>query len=93
MKVLQVSKFKARCLGLLRAIRDTGEPMAVTLRGETLAVVHPPGPRDPVRRESVAETLDRLEPLLLAEEDEFIAPERVAARPDALAPLPADDPT
>ena len=62
MKTLQVSKFKARCLGLLEEIRDTGEPLALTLRGETLAIVQPPGATDPQRRETVSETLQRLRP-------------------------------
>jgi len=80
MKTLQVSKFKARCLGLLKEIRDTGEPLALTLRGETLAIVQPPGSGDPQRRETVTETLQRLRPLLLAEKAEFELPPRVSRR-------------
>lgn len=71
MKTLQVSAFKARCLGLLKEIRDTGEPLAVTLRGETLVVIQPPGTHDPQHQESVSETLQRLQPLLDAEDAEF----------------------
>lgn len=83
MKTLQVSKFKARCLGLLKEIRDTGEPIALTLRGETLAIVQAPGAEDPLRRESVAETLQRLRPLLLAEDSDLEIPPRDSIRPSA----------
>ena len=39
MKILQVSKFKTHCLSLLKEIRDTSEPLGVTLRGQTLAII------------------------------------------------------
>jgi hypothetical protein len=81
MKTLQVSFFKARCLGLLKEIRDTGEPLAITLRGETLAVVQPPGASDPQRRETVSETLGRLSPLLHAEDTDLEIPPRNSLRP------------
>ncbi|NQW99270.1 hypothetical protein HQ447_01335 [bacterium] len=89
MKTLLVSKFKAQCLGLLREIRDTGEPLAVTLRGETLAIIHAPGATDPNRRETVVETLNRLRPLLLDGEGEFEAPSRTS-RTTAADPFPED---
>lgn len=91
MKTLPVSKFKARCLGLVKEVRDTGEPIALTLRGETIAIVKAPGSEDPQRRESVSETLARLRPLLSLEDEEFVAPARVAARASALAPFPDED--
>ena len=91
MKTLQVSKFKAHCLGLLKEIRETGEPLALTLRGETLAIIQPPGSRDPQRRETVAETLQRLHPLLLAEDADLELPARSALRPSATTPFPDDD--
>jgi len=90
-KTLQVSKFKARCLGHLKEIRDTGEPLALTLRGETLAIIQPPGAEDPLRRESVSETLQRLRPLLLAEDAHFEPPARTSLRPSAADPFPDDD--
>jgi len=37
-----ISKFKATCLGLLKKVRQTGEPIVVTLRGEPVAMVVPP---------------------------------------------------
>lgn len=86
MKTLLVSKFKAQCLGLLREIRDTGEPLAVTLRGETLAIVQAPGSAAIHRKETVAQTLHRLQPLLLAEDEEFEAPVR-SSRHFALEPF------
>lgn len=91
MKTLQVSRFKAHCLGLLKEVRDTGEPLVLTLRGRTLAVVQPPGQDDPQRRETVAETLDRLQPLLFSEEGEFAPPPRDAMRPSARTPLNDED--
>lgn len=91
MKTVQVSRFKAQCLGLLKDVRATGEPLVVTLRGETLAIVRPPGLEDPLSKETVAATLRRLHPLLLAEDEEFEAPRRVAERPSAYHPMPEDD--
>jgi len=90
-KTLQVSKFKARCLGLLKEIRDTGEPLALTLRGETLAIIQPPGSGDIHRRETVAETLQRIHPLLLAEDADLEPPARTARRPSATTPFPSED--
>lgn len=83
MKMLQASEFKARCLGLLNEIRDTGEPLAVTLHGETLVVIHAPDAGEPKLREPVASTLHRLRPLLLEEDEEFEIPVRTT-RPAAL---------
>ncbi len=91
MKTLQISKFKAQCLGLLKEVHDTGESIAVTLRGETLAIVSPPGAADPQRRESVAETLQRLRPLLSGEDTDLEIPPRDTIRPSALDLFPDED--
>lgn len=39
MKTMQVSEFKARCIATLKLVRQTGEPVVVTLRGVPLARV------------------------------------------------------
>lgn len=88
MKTLQISKFKARCLGLLKDVRDTGEPIAVTLRGEPIAIIQPPGAAVPENDATVSETLRRLRPLLLAEEGELDLPPRRYRRPSATDPFP-----
>ena len=77
MKTIQVSQFKTKCLGLLKEIRETGEPITITLRGQTLAVVQGPGSFHSGQNESVAETLARLHPLLWAEEEELEIPVRM----------------
>lgn len=41
-EVITISEFKATCLGLLKKVRQTGEPIVVTLRGEPVAMVVPP---------------------------------------------------
>ena len=89
MRTFPVSQFKARCLGLLKEVRDGGEPLAVTLRGQTLAVIQAPGQQTNDLKETVAETLDRLHPLLLLEADECEAPARTSRR-SALEPLAGD---
>lgn len=89
MKTLQISKFKAHCLGLLKDVRDTGEPIAVTLRGEPIAIIQPPGTATLEKAESVSETLRRLRPLLLAEEAELDLPPRRYRRSSATDPFPA----
>lgn len=91
MRTLQASKFKARCLGLLKEIRDTGEPLAVTLRGKTLAVIQPPGARDPGKGETISETLRRLRPLLIVEDTDLDIPPRSSIRPSARDPFPGGD--
>ena len=89
MRTFPVSQFKARCLGLLKEVRDGGEPLVVTLRGQTLAVVQAQGPPQNAHVETVAETLDRLHPLLLVEPDECEGPVRTS-RPSATEPLAGD---
>ena len=41
MKTVSVSEFKAKCIGLLKNVRKTKEPIVVTLRGEPIARVEP----------------------------------------------------
>lgn len=77
-------------MALLKEIRDTGEPLALTLRGETLVVIQPLGNLAPQRRETVSETLQRLRPLLLAEDADLEIPPR-STRPSASDPFPESD--
>jgi hypothetical protein len=74
----------------LKEVNHTGESIAVTLRGETLAIVNPPGNAYPLARESVAATLQSLRPLLMAEDMDLEIPPRKAARRSALHPFPED---
>ena len=41
MRQINVSEFKAVCLGLLEEIRQTGQPVEILKNGKPLAVVHP----------------------------------------------------
>jgi len=41
MKTVLVSEFKAKCIGLLKNVQKTKEPIVVTLRGEPIARVEP----------------------------------------------------
>ena len=41
MKKVIVSEFKAKCIGILKEVNQTGEPLTVTLRGQPLAVIEP----------------------------------------------------
>ena len=41
-EIVPISKFKATCLGLLKKVRNTGQPILVTLKGEPVALVVPP---------------------------------------------------
>jgi prevent-host-death family protein len=36
-----ISKFKARCIELIKRVQETGEPLVVTRRGKPLAQVMP----------------------------------------------------
>ena len=42
MESISISKFKATCLELLKNVKQTGQPILVTLRGEPIAQVVPP---------------------------------------------------
>lgn len=91
MKTLQISKFKAQCLGLLKQVSSTGDPIAITLRGKTLAIVQAPCSHHSASAETVAETLRSLHPLLLAENTDLEPPPRQAIRHSAEALFPSDD--
>lgn len=41
MKALLVSEFKAKCIGILKDVQRSGEPVVVTLRGRPMARVVP----------------------------------------------------
>ena len=41
MEKINVSEFKATCLGLLERVRQTGEPIEILKNGQPLAIVHP----------------------------------------------------
>ena len=45
-ETVTISKFKATCLGLLKQVKMNGEPILVTLKGEPVAMVVPPPPRE-----------------------------------------------
>jgi prevent-host-death family protein len=42
MELVSVSKFKATCLEILRRVKESGQPVVVTKRGEPIAQVIPP---------------------------------------------------
>ena len=42
-----ISEFKAKCLKILRRVRETDRPVIVTRRGERIAEIHPPTPVEP----------------------------------------------
>jgi prevent-host-death family protein len=44
MEHVSVSKFKATCLEILRRVKESGQPIIVTKRGEPIAKVIPPPP-------------------------------------------------
>lgn len=46
-EIIVISEFKAKCLGILRRVRETGRPVVVTRRGERVAEIHPPSPEAP----------------------------------------------
>ncbi len=78
MQTVQVSTFKARCLGLFKEVRDSREPIAVTLHGKTLAVVQP-APRQPASR--VGKWLEENRHLLSVEEELELPPREIRADP------------
>jgi prevent-host-death family protein len=45
MKTVIISEFKAKCIGILKEVNQTGESMTVTLRGQPLAVIKPVKPK------------------------------------------------
>lgn len=42
MRTMAISEFKAKCLAVLEEVRETGEPILVTRRGQPMAEVKPP---------------------------------------------------
>ena len=49
MKTVIVSQFKAQCIAMLKQVKQTGEPLTVTLRGKPLARIEPVGPASGTR--------------------------------------------
>jgi len=45
MKEIAISKFKAKCLGILEEVRKTRRPIRVTRFGQPVAEVIPPSPQ------------------------------------------------
>lgn len=43
-EVITISRFKATCLAVLDKVRRTGQPVLITRRGETIAMIEPPPP-------------------------------------------------
>lgn len=41
MKTIAITEFKARCIGLLRHVQSSGEPLLVTRRGQPVARIEP----------------------------------------------------
>jgi prevent-host-death family protein len=50
MKEVAISKFKAKCLGMLEEVRKTRKPIRVTRFGKPVAEVIPPSPAEPAGR-------------------------------------------
>jgi len=49
-ETIVISKFKATCLAVLSKVKQTGQPVLVTRRGEPIALIEPPP--QPEKRES-----------------------------------------
>ena len=49
-ETIVISKFKATCLSVLKRVKQTGQPVLVTRRGEPIALIEPPP--QPEKRES-----------------------------------------
>ena len=41
MKKLGISEFKAKCIDALKTVKETGEPLLVTLRKQPIATINP----------------------------------------------------
>ena len=46
MKDIAISEFKAKCLAILDEVQKTKQPIRVTRRGQPVAEVGPPTPKD-----------------------------------------------
>lgn len=44
---IPISVFKARCLAVLKRVKETGKPIVVTRFGEAVAEIVPPTPAQP----------------------------------------------
>ena len=44
---IPISVFKARCLAILKRVKETGQPIVVTKFGEPVAEIVPPRPEKP----------------------------------------------
>ena len=67
MEEVAISKFKAKCLGLLERVRKTGQPLLVTRRGEPVAQIiaaPPPVPTGNGVHGCMAETTEIVDDLL-----------------------------
>lgn len=67
---MAISKFKAQCLAVLERVRQTGQPLLVTRRGDPVAQIVPPPTPEPgsasgfgCMRGTAREHADLLEPL------------------------------
>lgn len=50
MKTLKISEFKATCIQALKQVRDTGEPLVVSLRNDPIVTVFPYRKTTPTRK-------------------------------------------
>jgi prevent-host-death family protein len=41
-ETIEISEFRAKCVGMLRRVQRTGRPVVVTRRGQRIAEIHPP---------------------------------------------------
>lgn len=46
MKKVAISEFKAKCLAILDEVQKTKQPILVTRRGQPVAKIDPPPPKD-----------------------------------------------
>ena len=44
---IPISYFKARCLAILKRVKETGQPIVVTKFGQPVAEIIPPAPQKP----------------------------------------------
>ena len=58
---MPISKFKATCLALLERVRQSGEPILITKRGEPIAQVVPPPPPEEIGRSAFGCARGKLE--------------------------------
>ena len=95
MKEIAISKFKARCLGILEEVRKTRRPIRVTRFGKPVAEVVPPSPQTSARRRlgGMAGVLDSARFRAFIAEELKVSVENVNAfvlggHGDTMVPLP-----